>query len=62
MNHPILEIKAFEIIGAYTLHILFDDHKEQIIDFEPVLAGELFGTLRDRSLFEQVKIDPRCVH
>jgi hypothetical protein len=31
---------------------------EQSIDFRPVLAGELFGPLRELSLFEQVQIDP----
>jgi hypothetical protein len=28
------------------------------IDFEPVLAGELYGALRDPSQFSQVRIDP----
>jgi hypothetical protein len=29
-----------------------------VIDFLPVLAGELFGPLRDPSVFRQVRIDP----
>jgi hypothetical protein len=29
-----------------------------VIDFTPVLAGELFGPLRDPALFRQVRIDP----
>ncbi len=36
----------------------FDDHTEQVIDFHPVLAGELYGPLRELSLFRQVMIDP----
>jgi hypothetical protein len=30
----------------------------QVIDFEPILAGELLGPLRDAGLFSQVRIDP----
>ncbi len=36
----------------------FEDRTEQVIDFSPVLAGELFGPLRDERLFNQVRIDP----
>ena len=36
----------------------FDDNTEQIINFHPVLAGQLYGALRELSLFNQVKIDP----
>lgn len=61
MNHPIYKVKAFEIIGQYTLRLKFDDGVERIINFEPILAGELFGPLRDLALFNQVKID-REVH
>lgn len=31
---------------------------EQVIDFQVVLEGELFGPLRDASLFDKVRIDP----
>jgi hypothetical protein len=47
-----------EIMEPYTLRVLFDDQTEQVINFEPVLAGELYGPLRDLSLFNQVRIDP----
>ena len=58
MLHPIYRVHSFEIIGPYTLRVQFDDRTDQIIDFEPVLAGELWGPLRDLSLFKQVRIDP----
>jgi len=45
-------------MGSYTLRVQFDDRTDQVIDFEPVLAGELYGPLRDLSLFKQVRIDP----
>jgi hypothetical protein len=51
-------ITAFAIIGPYSLRVSFDDDTEQVINFEPVLAGELFGPLRDLSLFNQVSLDP----
>ena len=35
----------------------FDDGSAQTIDFEPVLAGELYGPLRDQTLFQQVELD-----
>ncbi len=60
MSHPIFRVRSFELIGKYTLHVQFDDGSEQIIDFEPVLAGELYAPLRDTALFSQVKIDPEA--
>jgi hypothetical protein len=38
--------------------VAFDDGTEQVVDFRPVLAGELFGPLRDPSVFDQVSLDP----
>jgi hypothetical protein len=58
MNHPIYRVRSFEIVAPYTLRVLFDDHSEQIIDFLPILAGELYGPLRKLELFNQVRIDP----
>jgi hypothetical protein len=58
MNHPIYRVESFEIISPYTLRVRFDDSTEQAIDFQPILAGELYGPLRDLSLFNRVQIDP----
>ena len=58
MSHPIYRVVSFEIEAPYTLRIRFDDKTEQVIDFQPVLEGELLGPLRDPSLFNQVRIDP----
>jgi hypothetical protein len=57
MSHPIHHVTAFEIVAPYTIRMRFDDGLERTIDFEPVLAGELFGPLRDRLFFEQVHLD-----
>ena len=58
MTHPIFRVRDFRVVGPYTLRVAFDDDSEQVIDFQPVLAGELFGPLRDLTLFNQVQIDP----
>jgi len=58
MGHLIYRVESFEIVAPYTLRVRFDDGAEQVIDFRPVLAGELYGPLRELSVFEQVRIDP----
>ncbi len=56
--HPIYRVRSCEVVGPYTLRVSFDDATQQVIDFEPVLAGDLFRALRDPELFRQVRIDP----
>jgi hypothetical protein len=56
--HDIHRVESFEIAGPYTLLVGFEDDTEQLINFEPVLTGELFGPLRNLSLFNQVRVDP----
>ena len=58
MKHPICQVTSVEAIGPYTLRVGFDDRTSQIIDFRPVLQGELYGPLRDPDVFAQVHIDP----
>ena len=58
MYHKLYSVTDFQRAGDYTLVVRFDDGTEQVIDFEPVLYGELWGRLRDATLFEQVYIDP----
>lgn len=57
-SHLICRVVSFQMLAPYSLRVRFDDRTEQDIDFEPVLAGELFGPLRDLALFNQVRIDP----
>lgn len=56
--HPLYDVTDFEIVATYTLRVNFDDGTVQIINFEPVLHGELYGPLRDLQLFNQVRLDP----
>ena len=58
MEHRIYKVESFRIVGPHILRVTFDDDTEQIIDFKPILAGELFGPLKDQALFEQVTVDP----
>jgi len=58
MKHRICKVIKFESVGGYTLKVFFDDGKHQIIDFQPVLNGALYGPLQDELLFNQVEIDP----
>jgi hypothetical protein len=60
MSHPIHRVVSFEAVAPYTLCIHFEDGTEQVIDFEPVLEGEIFAPLRDPELFRQVTIDPEA--
>ena len=57
MPHPICRVVAFDIVCTYTLRVRFDDGTEQTIDFRPILAGELYGPLRDLEMFNRVAID-----
>lgn len=50
-------ITSFAIAGPYTLRVTFDDNTSRTIDLWPMLRGELYGPLRDRVLFERVRLD-----
>ena len=56
MGHEIYRVTAFTTLDDYVLHIWFDDETEQIINFEPVLHGPIFGPLQDPALFKQVQL------
>ena len=58
MPHPIYRVVSFQIEAPYTLLVRFDDGTEQVIDFQPVLSGGLFGPLQNLELFNQVQVDP----
>ncbi len=58
MTHPIYRVRSFKIESPFTLRVEFDDDTEQLINFQPVLSGELFGPLRELAVFNQVRIDP----
>ena len=53
----IYRVTAFEIVADYTIRLQFNDGTEQIVDFEPILYGPIFGPLRDPALFKQVRLE-----
>ena len=57
MSHPIYRVVSFEIVGPHRIKVRFNDETTQVIDFRPILKGELFGPLMDEVLFNQVRID-----
>ena len=58
MIHPIYRVVSFAIVAPYILRVTFDDATTQVIDFSPILEGELYGPLRDVAFFNQVQLDP----
>ena len=58
MSHPIHRVRRVEVVGPYVLQMTFADGLERTIDLEPILAGEIYGPLRDPGLFRQVRVDP----
>ena len=57
MSHPIYKVTAFEIVGSHVLRVRFNDGSTQTINFRPVLAGELYGPLKDIVFFNRVQLD-----
>lgn len=57
MAHPIHRVESFQNEAPFTLRVQFDDGTEQLINFQPMLAGELYRPLRDLSVFNQVRLD-----
>ena len=53
-----MRASALTRIDTYALRLRFDDGVIREIDFEPILAGELFGPLHDPETFGQVQLDP----
>lgn len=58
MTHEIYRVVSFEKVAPFTLKVLFNDETSQVIDFRPVLKGDVYGPLQNQSLFDQVRIDP----
>lgn len=57
MSHEIHPVTGFQRVAPFTLRVNFEDGSSQVIDFRPVLVGELYGPLSDPSVFEGVRLD-----
>ena len=58
MPQSIFNVTSFRIVAPFTLAVTFDDGLVREIDFQPVLAGPLFGPLAELKMFNQVQLDP----
>jgi hypothetical protein len=56
--HDLVGLVEVEVVGDFTLRLVFDDGYERTVDLEPVLWGQIFEPLRDPKLFALVTIDP----
>lgn len=60
MPYSIFKVAAYRIVASFTLAVTFDDGLVREIDFQPVLAGPLFGSLAELKMFNQVRLDPEA--
>ncbi len=58
MAHKLYRVTDFKVVGTYDIWVRFDDNTEQVINFEPVLYGQIWEPLRDPQVFRRVKLDP----
>ena len=58
MVHEIHQVTGFNKVAPHTLRVDFADGTSQVIDFSPILRGELYGALGDEAVFDQVELDP----
>lgn len=55
--HPIYRIVDFRLEAPYIIWMRFDDNVTQVVDFRPILAGEVYAPLNDLAVFNQVRLD-----
>jgi hypothetical protein len=55
--HPIHKIRSFRITGPFTLELIFEDSKKRIVDFLPLLKGQMYGPLAHEDFFKTVYLD-----
>ncbi|MBO7502545.1 MAG: DUF2442 domain-containing protein, partial [Paludibacteraceae bacterium] len=48
-----LRVKDVDYQGDYRLALTFSDGAHKVVDLEPLLHGEVFGSLRDKEQFIQ---------
>lgn len=60
MAHKLYRVVDYRLLADYTVWVKFNDGAERIINFEPILHGEVFGPLREQRAFQQVTLDPRA--
>ncbi|MBF0593453.1 MAG: DUF2442 domain-containing protein [Candidatus Omnitrophica bacterium] len=54
----ILHVTDVKYLHDYTLYVRFNDGAAGEVDLSAELEGEVFGALKDVSLFKMVNVDP----
>lgn len=57
MDHLIHRVVDFQKAGPFTLRVASEDGTIQVIDFRPVLVGQIFAPLADPEAFDRVRLD-----
>ena len=57
MSHEIRRVTSFQKVAQFTQRVDFNDGTSQVIDFRPVLKGDLPVSLQEPSLFDRVTLD-----
>ena len=56
----ILRIKELDVVGEYTLRLLFNNGVRKTVNVWPLLDGPIFEPLRKVDAFSQATLDPVC--
>jgi hypothetical protein len=51
LSHAVHAVTGFKKVAPFTLRVRFQDGTAQVVDFRPVLAGQIFGPLADPQVF-----------
>ena len=54
----ILHVKEAKYLHDYVIWLRFNDDIEGEVDLENELEGEIFGSLKDKKIFQSFKVDP----
>ena len=55
MEHPIFRVVDFKIVSLYQLQVTFDDGHVQVIDFKPILSGEIYeGSGKEEGRYSRI--------
>ena len=56
----LLHIVSAEVVGPYSLRIVFDDGVTRQVNLRPLLWGPVFEPLLDPAYFARVRVDSVC--
>jgi hypothetical protein len=54
---PLLHVENVRPLDGYNLKVRFTDGVQTVVDLSPLLTGQVFTPLKDKTVFDQVYID-----